>query len=243
MSVPLAEGKRSLVTEAYDVLKRDIIRCALVPGQQVSEGLLEERYQIGRSAIRVALNRLLQERLVTVLPHQGYVITPVTLKRVRDLYDFRGILDGAAMRLAAGRIDVPELRRLANEFTRYQRRLLDDPSDGEVMTELFDINKRFHLAIARATGNEVLEESMASLLDQMDRIIHLSHLLAGSNGYDADQDVHLEIVDVLASGDAGRAAALSEELLAGAKKKIIEALVASPNLDEVNLAVQQSGGD
>src|SRR5438128_1631929 len=75
-----SERDDSLAERAYRAIKRDIIRCELEPGGLVTEIQLAKRYRAGRAAVRSALNRLYQERLIQSMPRQGYRIAPVTLR-------------------------------------------------------------------------------------------------------------------------------------------------------------------
>ncbi|MGH3446446.1 MAG: GntR family transcriptional regulator, partial [Nocardioidaceae bacterium] len=54
----------SLSHSAYRMLKSLIIRCELLPGEQVSERVLTTQYGLGRAAVRTALSRLSQDGLV-----------------------------------------------------------------------------------------------------------------------------------------------------------------------------------
>ena len=55
---------RNLNDIAYRTIKDDIISCALQPGEDISEGVLAARYQLGKAPIRSAMLRLRQEGLV-----------------------------------------------------------------------------------------------------------------------------------------------------------------------------------
>jgi len=60
----------SLSDQAYYVIRRDILTCRLLPGSLVTESELMERYQAGKSTIRLALTRLNHEQ-VRYIPWSG----------------------------------------------------------------------------------------------------------------------------------------------------------------------------
>ena len=85
-------GNRSGTDEAYDHLKRRILLCDLVPGEELREASLAESTGFGRTPIREALRRLVQERFVEVRPRQGYRVAPITLASVHDVFELRLLL-------------------------------------------------------------------------------------------------------------------------------------------------------
>src|SRR5438445_603484 len=107
---------RSLTARVYQDLKRDIMTCALRPGAEVYEGQLAERYGVSKTPIREALNTLRQEGYVRVLPRRGYVVAPVSVEDVQEVFHVRLLLEPSAAELAAQRVSgeqLVELRRLA----------------------------------------------------------------------------------------------------------------------------------
>lgn len=72
----MGAGHKSLGRAAYDAIKRDVARCRLAPGAELTEGELATHYGFGKTPVRDALARLAQEGLVRVLPRRGYVVRP-----------------------------------------------------------------------------------------------------------------------------------------------------------------------
>lgn len=230
---PAAQPGDSLAETAYRLLKRDIVRCDLEPGRQVTEPELTARYTTGRAAVRSALNRLYQEGLVAVLPRQGYVIAPVTLKDVRELAHVRQLLEPPAARIAAGRVDVPLLRLLDERYRELAQ--TDQPDDVE---RFMQANAEFHLAVTRASDNGRLTAMVAGLLTAMERHFHLGVRLrpaAGSVGDQLEHD-HLALIEALEAGDGEAAERLMAEQIVHSQHVITGRLMASGILDSINLA-------
>jgi DNA-binding GntR family transcriptional regulator len=223
----------SLAQTAYQKIKQDIIRCELEPGKRISEAFLAKHYGLGRAAIRTAVNRLHQERLIQVLPRQGSVISQITLKHVRDLFGVRVLLEPPAARLSAGQVDIGELRYL-DELCRTSYKL-GDPESAEAFLRA---NTEFHVRIAHSSGNDRLAELIAGLLDDMERLFHVGLMLR-----DRNQEMyheHEELVDALAARDGERAEAVSREQIEAAQKMVRDALLASRPLESVNLTVSHA---
>ncbi len=107
----------------YNALRQSILSCALIPGSTLTEASLMERYKVGKSTCRLALARLIQEGFVESVPRQGYVIVPITLKDVEEVFALRLLLEPAAARLAAGKVDAKALARI-DKASREPHRLL-----------------------------------------------------------------------------------------------------------------------
>ena len=69
----------SLADKAYEVIKADIITCVLRPGQQIAQPRFAERYGMGLTPVREALQRLAQEGFVQAVPRFGYIISPIAI--------------------------------------------------------------------------------------------------------------------------------------------------------------------
>ena len=66
---------QSLTDRAYADLEEMIVTLKLAPGSAVSEQELANYLGIGRTPIREALQRLARERLVSILPRRGIIVS------------------------------------------------------------------------------------------------------------------------------------------------------------------------
>jgi DNA-binding GntR family transcriptional regulator len=222
---------RLLADTAYDSIKRDIVRCTLEPGQQVTEEELADRYRVGRAAVRAALKRLYQEQLIEIMTRQRYMIAPITLKHVGELFDVRLLLEPPAARRAAGRVDGERLRTL-DELCQAQYRV----GDRESAATFLSVNTEFHVAVAEASGNSLQASMIRGLLDKVERVHHLGHLL-----HDRNQDAyheHHDLLEALLAGDGDRAEQIMVDQIVAAKRFAIDAMVNSASLSTVNVSVR-----
>jgi DNA-binding GntR family transcriptional regulator len=213
---------------AYDLIKRAIIRCDLAPGQQITEEQLAERFGFGRAAVRPALKRLYQEQLVQTMTRQRYVIPPITLKDAYDLFELRLLLEPVAARRAAGRVDPVQLHRL-DELCRAQYQ----PGDRDSAEAFLRANAEFHVTVARASGNAMLAEVIANLLDREQRLNHLAHMLQDRNA-DAYHEHH-DLVAALVAGDGERAEQVMADGIRSARTFVVDALTSSPSIQLANV--------
>lgn len=215
-----AEIEPLMVDRAYALIRHDILTCALAPGAPISESALAERYGFGKAPIRAALLRLKQEALVHSSPRRSYVVMPITLRDVHELFELRLVLEPASCRLAAGKVDTEELARL-DAICKLGYEAIDP---GSVLRFL-DANQRFHLTVAEATGNRRLLRMLTQVFDELTRVMHIG--LGQSNRTAELQHEHESLLAALLTGDGRRAEALSEEQIIASRDMVIDAICTS----------------
>lgn len=222
---------RRLADAAYELIKRDIVRCELEPGRQVTEEQLAKRYGVGRAAVRAALKRLFQEQLIQNVTLHRYVIAPITLKHVNELFELRLLLEPAAASRAAGRIDDAMLRTLQElGGARYC------VGDHASAADFLGANTEFHARIAELSGNALLASTIRDLLDKVERVHHMSHLLHDRNEEAFHE--HQELLEVLVAGDGERAAQVMADQIQAAKRFILDAMISSPSIQTASVSLE-----
>ncbi len=217
-----------LIDVAYDRIKEAIVLCDLAPGEEVSEAQLSSHFHLGKASIRSALARLAQERLVRAFPRRGYVVSPLTLRDIENVFQLRLLLETAAARMAAGQVDPKTLKYLEElSMVAYT------PGNRESQKAFLNANRDFHVTIARGSGNEKLATFVQQLLDEMTRIIFLG-ISVGDKGAEWRHG-HEEMLEALSRGDAAEAERIARVQLESGKEMWLMALMKSPVLNQVNL--------
>lgn len=78
---------------AYDYIKPKIVFCELKPGDILDEKKIIEELGFSRTPIREAISELAEEKLVTIMPRRGIVVTQISLKDVEDMLNARALLE------------------------------------------------------------------------------------------------------------------------------------------------------
>ncbi len=221
--------KPSLSHQAYEMIKREILTCVLEPGQQIVQSQLAERYQIGTTPAREALQRLVQEGFVQAIPRFGYTVSYVTLSDVREVYELRAILEPAAARLAAQRATEAQLEEVARTADFYYAY-----PDGSHRPEAHVHNADFHRTVANAGNNRRLAEQISRVLDEMTRIFHLGLDLT-PYAQEMYQE-HLDLVDALRQRDPDRAEQVMRDQIVQSQQRVMAIL--SQRLGSLGQAIQ-----
>lgn len=190
--VPRGGARSSKTAHLYQSLRNEILTMLLPPGAILVENALAARFSVSKTPIREALALLQQDRLVDSLPRKGYLVTAVTADDQRELIELRAAIDGAAAELAARRITPQALAALERLVLPAEASL-----DARAAKRHMDLNRKFHVAIARASGNQRLAQLVERLVDETVRLF--------APGFHMGE--HREIIDALRTGDGARARA------------------------------------
>ena len=209
---------QSLADKAHEVLKADIITCVLEPGQQIVQSQLAEKYQIGLTPIREALQRLAQEGFVRPVPRFGYIVSPITFSDMRELFELRSIVESAAARLSAVRGSQERLEaiRASADFGYVYK-------DRQSYVSFLARNVDFHRSIAEIAGNQRLVDLVSKLLDELTRVFHLG--LDVRDSAEEMRDEHLALARALCDRDPDRAERIVQSQIARSQNRILEALI------------------
>lgn len=228
-----AAGRRkkksgSLTEKVYTMLRTEILTCILEPGKEVSEAELAERFDVSKTPVREALATLRSEGLVRTFPRRGYQIVPVTFGDMNELFDLRTILEAGAAELACKRItdaDIENLNRLAD--------VVYDRSEQPSLKRFIQANRDFHVAIAKASGNERLHQLLARQIDELERFFYLGARLRDVSG--ETQSDHHAIVDILSKRDPDAARAVMIRHNELTRQGLFQALASSRNISSIAL--------
>lgn len=162
---------RSLKEEAYERIKRLIITMRLRPGELLNLVQLSSSLDIGRTPVLQAVEKLVFDGLVDVIPRKGIVVRPVTLDEVLDLIEVRTVNEAQCARLAALRAedaDIQALEKIAHEADEATQ-----SGSVDIERQMY-YDQEFHRALAKASKNPVLAELMHALHERSLRFWFIS---------------------------------------------------------------------
>ncbi|MEM7224459.1 MAG: GntR family transcriptional regulator [Pseudomonadota bacterium] len=155
-----APPARSHAERAYGMLVDRITRLELAPGSMLLDRELTKELGVGRTPIREALHRLVAEGLVVHFPHRGMAVAEITASGTRDIYEFRGLVDGEAARLTANRASeeqVARLRSLADELAGH--------ATGGDVSAYVELDRAFYQLLGEACGNLHIADTLLRIFN------------------------------------------------------------------------------
>jgi DNA-binding GntR family transcriptional regulator len=217
----------SKADQVHAQLKTEIELGELAPGSPLSELSLVERTGASRTPVREALRRLAAEGLVDLVPRIGARVSRVSAQSVRDLFEFRQLLEPVAIRQATARAAAdPAVRAVFDDMRDDFARIRDRAPSRERSREFYELADRFDWAVIDASRNVHLRRAIAELRPHTARLRNLSHL--DPRRTEVSVGEHLAICDALLAGDADTAAAKIAAHLAESVATIFRNLAEAP---------------
>ena len=184
----------SLRDAAYEAIKHRIITCAFRPGEYINEANVSAMLGIGRTPVHQAIDRLMLEGMVDVMPRKGVIVKPVSLDEIMQIVEVRMLNECYGVRLAAERAEQDEIRHLTDILGRASQWI--DARDSE---QLMLLDREFHGVLARASKNVVLADALSKLHDRSLRFWFISLNRPGHN--EIVQAQHASILEAIRDRD------------------------------------------
>ncbi|WP_293797573.1 GntR family transcriptional regulator [uncultured Bosea sp.] len=219
---PAAAAQAPVSERIYAALRQEIMRCEIAPGTTLDAAAIARRYDVSKTPVRDAMQKLAADGLIAILPRSGYRVAPITFQAVHEILDLRAAIGPHAARQAARYAtpaDIAELRAIVREYAA--------PLDVGAMQQ---VARRFHVAIARCSRNKRVIALSENLFDELERLLRFAIDFSVKAGEHSDE--HTALVDAIEAGDGERAAAIETAHIRHAREFLIERLMTLGYLSE-----------
>ena len=151
------------VERVYRQLKAWLVEAQLAPGEILSEVDLASRCRTSRTPVREAFGRLAQDGWLKRIPRKGYLVAPISIRDIVELYEYRKILEC----FAAERVAQSARHEALEELERIVRveKDCDAPLSGVLAA-----NGAFHLRLAELSANQHVTSQVALVLCYVRRL-------------------------------------------------------------------------
>ena len=199
------------------MLRDAISTGGLLPGARLSERKLCASLGVSRSALREAVRQLESDELLETVPQRGTFVASPTLSDALDIYEVRIELEGLAGRLAAALRDERALAALSDALDA-----IAAATRGGAVSDIVAAKTLFYERLVAASGNAVLQRSLARLRDRIElyRGVALNEPGRATGALRELRAIHSAIAD----GDAAQAERMSRLHIAEAARNLSNAL-------------------
>jgi GntR family transcriptional regulator, vanillate catabolism transcriptional regulator len=207
----------SQTARATLLLREMVIDGHFQPGERIKEVPLSAKLRVSRIPLRLALERLAHEGLLEIRPTRGFVVQHFSTTDIYDAIDLRGLLEGAAARLASERLrdsrDLAPLREASQGMEAlFEGRRLS--LDG--FTSYIQLNARFHATLVDLARSRLLRRAIkqaaslpfgspSAFLSTQQSVADSRHLFMVA------LDHHRDIIEAIAAREGARAETLARE--------------------------------
>jgi DNA-binding GntR family transcriptional regulator len=198
-------GLTAVDERIYRAVVNAVMSHRLPPGTRLGEAEFCELYDVSRTTVRKALQRLAHDHIIELRPNRGAIVASPSPKEARDVFAARRALEREIVPLVVKRATPASLRaiRAAIEAEEAARRSADRAA-------WIRLGGEFHLLLAELAGNAVLQRFMAELVSRCSLIIALYENPGAPMCGNHD---HQELLALIERGDAQQATALIEHHL------------------------------
>lgn len=196
--------------QVVGALRQEILDDVLHPGDRLLENTLCERYGVSRTVVREALRQLESEKLITMLPNRGPIVTVLTDGDIEALYEVRRALEGLAGELFAERASDAQAEALRAHLAEMEATYLRGTVESRGAAK-----DRFYSLLLEGADNGVLEANLRGIHTRIGIFRHYAYV-------DEDRVAHsMEELRVIVHGaakvrDPALARAACEEHIRGA---------------------------
>lgn len=201
---------RALNDQAYEAIKQGLISGQFAPRQVLVLRNLAEAYGISTTPIREALQRLVGEGLLEMLPNRSISVPDWNPEKFAELHRIRCELEGFAAEIATSLVTDDE----KSELTTLAATIDTALSEGR-QSDYVALNQQFHFAIYRAARSPRLLRIIENLWGEVG--VYMNELLSGYAYRSIANTAHRAILEGLARGDATAVrAAMVQDITAAA---------------------------
>ena len=212
-------------------LREMLVKGRFRPGERLREVPLAAELGVSRIPLHLALERLAHEGFLHLRSTRGFVVQGFSTEDIRDAIELRGLLEGAAARIASERLqdarELDPLREISGEIQRLTRRR---GLTMEGFGRYIELNAQFHSGLVNLSRSRMLRRAIeqacslpfASPSAFLNRQ-HISPELRELFVIAADQ--HCLILDAIAGREGMRAEVLTREHARVARRNLDDALM------------------
>jgi DNA-binding GntR family transcriptional regulator len=207
----------TLHDEVVERLRSLIVEGDLLPESRVPEMAICTQLGISRTPLREALKVLAAEGLVTLVPHQGAVVTKLDAELVDYMFQVLESLEPLAGELACLHMPQPAI----DEVCQWHDQMIAHYRHRE-RGEFFHLNRRIHEAIVKGCGNPILIGVYQGLGSRVRYARYMVNLSPAS--WKQAVEEHREIRDALVARNGKRLARILKQHLRNKREYVKSAL-------------------
>ena len=165
---PKRPSSRTIASDVFDQLRRDILEGTLEPGTRMRFKDLRARYRSGLSPLREALMRLVADDLVILEDHKGFRVAPVSQEELVDLAMTWFELEAVGIRQSIEKGDdrwAANIKARFRDLSKHRMRT----SEGTIDPDWEPHNLAFHESLYAACGSPSLMRFCRVLSERFSR--------------------------------------------------------------------------
>lgn len=192
---------------------------AFRPGERIVETVIADQLNVSRAPVREALSILERDGIVVSMPRKGYYVTDFTEKDIREIYEFRILLEVGALRRMIDRFTEEDIARLQEIVSE----LAEAIDRGDSYSNIVSLDFLFHEHICRCADHSRLFHAWNSMRWQTLMLIGIT-TRTHTHMVEQPHTLHQQILDAIVDKNLDLAAATLTEHIQDAERRALQAL-------------------
>lgn len=227
---PAPDADATATDRVYAAIYRAVLEHRLAPGEWLRETELATEFDVSRTVVRQALQRLAQDQVIELRHNRGARVPLPSLEDAAHVFEARRIVECEVARRLGGGLSPSQLEALS---TIAQAEIAADQRGDRA--EAIRLSGEFHQALTRMHGNPVFDRLLNGLLPT-------TSLLMARFKVDGGQVCvahrHVDLISALTQGST-QAAAEMRKHLAELERSLVNAPVRSRRLRDAFSAYRE----
>ncbi len=194
-------------------IRARILDGTFAPGSPLGEAQLAARLGVSRGPVREAMQRLIQEGLLTNRRNRGVCVVSLGEDEIADIYFARSVIEKEAARILMRSGDTASLDELEDIASR-----MSEAAGAVEWAELTNLDLRFHETLVGASGSGRLVRMFGTLVAETR--ICLSQLEPAYPDHENLVEEHQNLLEAMRRGDEPGTLELIDKHLADAVRDL-----------------------
>ncbi len=208
--------------EIYKILENELVTLQIKPNEILSENALATRFDVSRTIIRSALQRLSQTGFVEIIPHVGTKVTPIDLEEVNQFIYMRIAVEVKVIKDFIKSMNPPQIEKLRFCMKTLETAISEagDLSSLNVdqTNEILSKDLAIHQVYFDFMGKNILWDILTQPKPGYSRFIRLD-MLGGKNLPDVLKE-HAELMDIIDRADVDSVEDIISKHLYGGTRRL-----------------------
>lgn len=201
-------SSRTLSSQIYDFLRKQIIERRIVPGTALSENDLASHFCVSRNPVHEALNKLNAIGLVDILPQKGSFVSKISVNHLFEICFVRCALESQCIRKSVN-FSEKKFERICKKLEKNLEQQTALLQKDEINAKFLALDDAFHSILCQFSETELVWDTIMQVKANMDRIRYLS--IGTFSSIDHLLDMHRTIFEAIRERRADEACRLLEE--------------------------------
>jgi DNA-binding GntR family transcriptional regulator len=212
----LRVSPKTVQLQTVEKLRAAIVNGVFKPGERLVESRLCTVFGVSRPPMREALRVIEAEKLITIIPNAGPIVSVLAWEDAAEIYRVRSLLEGEAACLCAQRASEEGLEMMRSALKAFRRGL-----SRSVLADQLAATEAFYDVLLRECGNKLVRDILDGLMARINLLrVRSMSLRLRSRSSAQEMEAILQAIEAR-DADGARAAAISHVENACASAKII----------------------